>query len=69
VVVLTCDVARTAQVDLDTVDALARFVLAARRCGLRPRLCRVPPGLVELLELAGLEDVLGQPGMLRGSSP
>jgi hypothetical protein len=50
-------------VDIGTVDALARLQLAARRLGweLRPR--NPLPELVELIDLAGLMEVLGlEPG-------
>ena len=52
--------------DLDTVDALARLQLAARRLGFSIRLDEVHPQLSELLDLAGLRLLLlreagGQP--------
>ena len=44
---------------LEIVDALARLQLAARRGGYRVRLTGAPDELVELIELAGLREVLG----------
>jgi len=44
---------------LEIVDALARLQLAARRCGYRVDLRDAPDDLVELIELAGLCEVLG----------
>lgn len=48
--------------DLGGVDALARLQLAARRLGWSIRLCTVCPRLGEVVDLAGLADVLG-PGV------
>jgi hypothetical protein len=45
--------------DLGIVDALARLQLAARRSGYEVALTRAPDDLRELIELAGLSDVLG----------
>jgi anti-anti-sigma regulatory factor len=45
--------------DLGTIDALARLQLTARRAGLHMRLRAVPRELRELLELVGLDEVLG----------
>jgi hypothetical protein len=47
--------------DLGTVDALARLQLAGRRLGFEVRVVAPSEELVELLELAGLVDVLRQP--------
>ena len=52
--------------DLRTVDALARLQLAARRLGFELRLCNGSRELVELIDFAGLSEVLcveprGQP--------
>jgi hypothetical protein len=52
--------------DLGMIDALARLHLAARRTGWTMRLRVACPELCELIELAGLADVLaldalGQP--------
>jgi hypothetical protein len=44
--------------DLATVDALARLALVARRHHCRPVLWRAGQELSELIELAGLSDVL-----------
>jgi ABC-type transporter Mla MlaB component len=43
---------------LCTIDELARLQLGARRLGCSVRLRRVDPRLRELLELAGLDEVL-----------
>jgi hypothetical protein len=45
--------------DLEIVDALARLQLAASRCGYRVDLVCAPTEVLELIELAGLSDVLG----------
>jgi hypothetical protein len=45
--------------DLGIVDALARLQLAARRSGYEIALTNVPCDLLELIDLAGLRDVLG----------
>jgi hypothetical protein len=45
-------------VDIRTVDALARLQLTARRLGWELRLRYPPRELVELIDLAGLTDVL-----------
>jgi hypothetical protein len=44
---------------LEIVDALARLQLAARRGGYRIEVASAPDEVVELVELAGLSDVLG----------
>ncbi len=60
--------ARQPDVDLATVDALARFVLVARRLGLTVSVERPSQELVELLDLVGLRgQVLGEPE--RGEQP
>ncbi|HEU5362364.1 MAG TPA: hypothetical protein VFU56_03435 [Gaiellaceae bacterium] len=46
-------------VGLEIVDALARLQLAARRGGYRIEVSNAPDELVELVELAGLREVLG----------
>ena len=56
--VVVCDVARVRAPDITTVAALARVSLTARRFGRTLRLCHPPPALVELVELAGLADVV-----------
>jgi hypothetical protein len=45
--------------DLGLVDALARLQLAARRSGYEIAVTEAPRDLVELIELAGLAEVLG----------
>ena len=45
--------------DLGIVDALARLQLAARRSGYEVAVTDAPRDLLELIELAGLSDVLG----------
>ena len=45
--------------DLGIVDALARLQLAARRCGYEVAVTEVPGDLRELIEIAGLGEVLG----------
>jgi|tagenome__1003787_1003787.scaffolds.fasta_scaffold16972839_1 hypothetical protein len=45
--------------ELGIVDALARLQLAARRSGYEVAVAEAPRDLVELIELAGLCDVLG----------
>jgi ABC-type transporter Mla MlaB component len=58
VVVIACDAHELDRVDLDTIEALARLALAARRVGFRVRLENAPPDLRDLLALVGLADVL-----------
>ncbi|MEP6761771.1 MAG: hypothetical protein ABJA93_10465 [Sporichthyaceae bacterium] len=55
--VLTCD-AGGLVADLATVDLVSRLALTARQGGCRLWLRRVSPQLLELLLLAGLDDVL-----------
>ena len=45
--------------ELGIVDALARLQLAARRSGYEVAVTAAPSDLVELIELAGLSDILG----------
>ena len=45
--------------ELGIVDALARLQLAARRSGYEVAVKDAPCDLLELIELAGLSDVLG----------
>ncbi len=56
--VIVCDAAQLSGSDLETVEALARLQLEARRRGFRVQLRHVPPELAELLELCGLAEVL-----------
>jgi hypothetical protein len=51
--VVLCDVSR-AQPDAVTVEALARMLLNARRCGYSLRLCNPSPQLLELIAFMGL---------------
>jgi hypothetical protein len=45
--------------ELGIVDALARLQLAARRSGYELAVMDAPHDLLELIELAGLSEVLG----------
>jgi hypothetical protein len=54
---IVCDL-QTVVADADTIDALARLRLEARRLGLELRLRHASVELRELVALAGLEDVL-----------
>lgn len=54
---IVCDLRRVAS-DADTLDALARLRLEARRLGLELRLCGASVELRELVAFAGLEDAL-----------
>jgi ABC-type transporter Mla MlaB component len=56
---------RWGRADLAVVDHLARWQLAARRMGCSIRLRNVCAELAELLELAGLAEVLSGSGELR----
>jgi ABC-type transporter Mla MlaB component len=53
-----CDVRDLTDADLATVDALARLRLEAQRSGARLHLVAVPAGLRDLLQLAGLAELL-----------
>jgi hypothetical protein len=44
--------------DIVAVDMLARLAVVARRCGCELRLQNPPMELIELIELAGLSEVL-----------
>lgn len=59
--VALCDVS-AAECDAVTVDALARFQLAARRNGCRVQLQGACPELLALVDLMGLADVVGAGG-------
>ena len=61
---IVCDVGAIAHPDAGTIDALARLQLTTKRLGGRLRLRHVGKELRELLELAGLDDVL----LLAGTS-
>jgi hypothetical protein len=54
---------------IGTVDALARVQLAARRLGLELPLRNASRELRELLDFAGLSEVLGAPPASNGDSP
>jgi hypothetical protein len=56
--VLLCDLARLADADMATIDALARLALRARRLGCAVSLRAASPELIALLAFAGLGDVL-----------
>ncbi len=55
---IVCDVGGLVEPDAATVDALARFQLAARRLGRRVRLRHPSSELQELLALMGLSEVI-----------
>jgi ABC-type transporter Mla MlaB component len=55
--VAICDVSGV-EVDVVTIDALARLQLAARRHGCRIHLCSASSELLELAALMGLTNVL-----------
>jgi ABC-type transporter Mla MlaB component len=55
---VVCDASSLAPSDLGTVDALARFALVAKGVGCHVQLDHAPPELRDLLELAGLADVV-----------
>ncbi|MFE7479960.1 STAS domain-containing protein [Streptomyces sp. NPDC057552] len=57
-----CDVGGVDRADLALVEAVARLALVARRAGRRLRLRGVSPELRALLDLVGLEDVVGLAG-------
>ncbi|WP_413927887.1 STAS domain-containing protein [Kitasatospora albolonga] len=57
-----CDVGGVDRADLALVEAVARLALVARRAGRRLRLRGVAPELRALLDLVGLEDVVGLAG-------
>ena len=54
---IPCDVS-SLDVDLSTIDALARLRLLARRAGHEVRLQNASPELWALLSLVGLDEVL-----------
>jgi anti-anti-sigma regulatory factor len=55
---LICDVGAVALPDAVTIDALARLQLTARRLGRDIGLCHASGELRELLDLAGLSEVI-----------
>jgi ABC-type transporter Mla MlaB component len=56
--IILCDLARLADADMATVDALARLALRARRMGCVVSLRDPSTELLELVGLAGLGEVL-----------
>jgi ABC-type transporter Mla MlaB component len=56
--IILCDLARLADADIATVDALARLALRARRMGCAVTLRDPSTELLELVGLAGLGEVL-----------
>jgi hypothetical protein len=54
--VLDCDA--LVNPDCSTIDRIARLQLRVRRCGLELQLTNANDPLLELIELAGLADVL-----------
>jgi ABC-type transporter Mla MlaB component len=56
--VILCDLAQLTDADMATVDALARLALRARRLGCSISLRDPSSELCELVDLAGLRDVL-----------
>jgi ABC-type transporter Mla MlaB component len=56
--VVGCDVSRITEPDECALDALARLQLTARRLGTIIHLHNATPALADLIELAGLADVL-----------
>jgi len=55
---IVCDVAALTEPSLDTIDGLARLLLAARRLGREVRLRHGSDDLQDLLAFVGLADVL-----------
>jgi ABC-type transporter Mla MlaB component len=55
---VVCDASTLAVSDFGAVDALARLALVAKGLGCRVRLDRASPELRELIEFAGLADVV-----------
>lgn len=60
--VVVCDVNRVAKLDAIAVDALARMQLTASREGGAIVVRHACPGLRDLLDLAGLTDVIALTG-------
>jgi hypothetical protein len=55
---VACDVSKIVRPDEETLDTLARLQLTARRLGTSIRLYNACPLLADLIEIAGLRDVL-----------
>lgn len=53
-----CDLGELTDADLGTIDALARVQLTSRRLGCQMSVRNAPPGLGDLLLLAGLGQVV-----------
>jgi ABC-type transporter Mla MlaB component len=53
-----CDVGRLIHLESETVDALCRLQLIARRTGARVAVRHASPELRELLQFVGLDDVV-----------
>jgi anti-anti-sigma regulatory factor len=60
-IVVVVDAGAIVDPDLDTVDALARWQLRLQRMGATLRTCNASAELQDLLELAGLADVVALP--------
>ncbi len=56
--IVRCDVGAVTEPDAITLDAVARLALEARRMGARVELFDACPSLVDIVELAGLADVI-----------
>ena len=56
--IVHCDVEDLTDPDLATIDGLARIQLTARRLGGSIRLCNARRELIELLQLAGLQEAV-----------
>ena len=57
-VVVELDVSWLVEVDVASIDALARLQVVAHRCGCSVRLHGAGPSLVEMLELVGLREIM-----------
>jgi ABC-type transporter Mla MlaB component len=64
--VVVCDVCTLTNPDVDTVDAVARLQLIARRKGAQIVLRNAPPELRELLAFTGLDEVVELGGLESG---
>jgi STAS domain-containing protein len=63
---VVCDVSGIVEPDGPTLDALVRLALTARRMGTSISLRNACPVLVDLIEIAGLADVLVVPESPKG---
>jgi ABC-type transporter Mla MlaB component len=68
ITLVTCDVAAIDTPDLASLDAVARLALTARRVGATIQFVNACPGLSELIDQAGLTDVVRLTGRPQGSS-